>query len=63
MQGQIEEMQVNLIMETESKKTVDELFLQDGIEEEQIQFTFKTLNLATSPEFQAIAEQLKARGQ
>ena len=57
-QGKIGEGQVDLIMEAEQKKAVDYFFLDDGIEEEQIGFTFKTLNLVQTPEFQAIAAEL-----
>jgi len=45
-------------MEAEQKKAVDDLFLEDGTEEEQVGFTFKELNLVQTPEFQAIATEL-----
>ncbi len=57
-QRKIAEQQVELIMEAEQKKAVDDLFLEDGTEEEQVGFTFKELNLVQTPEFQAIATEL-----
>lgn len=57
-QRKIAEQQVELVMEAEQKKAVDDLFLEDGTEEEQVGFTFKALNLVQTPEFQAIAAEL-----